>query len=239
MTFDAHRFGTSTRMPVVNIKRKMKIDFSSLQRARALIRAFFLWIYWMRWEEWFGLSNRSVFFPDSLSSRPCRLRLRGFLISADPFNFDCMLDCHSKCLSACEAHLSVAAANLKLSKHRAVRVEKKRNRNKTKCPQLLISLTRFLRSLHNMKIEAKKNYTLKPRVVLPDSYVKGKLSKLSDRFASIECVIVNELPSTARCVALGFGMFQFDRKKSVYMGWREPALILNIRSWPAMSVRMK
>lgn len=29
-----------------------------------------------------------------------------------------------------------------------------------------------------MKIEAKKNYTLKPRVVLPDSYVKGKSQKL-------------------------------------------------------------
>lgn len=29
-------------------------------------------------------------------------------------------------------------------------------------------------SLHTMKIEAKKNYTLKPRVVLPDSYVKGE-----------------------------------------------------------------
>lgn len=29
-----------------------------------------------------------------------------------------------------------------------------------------------------MKIEAKKNYTLRPRVVLPDSYVKGKPKKL-------------------------------------------------------------
>lgn len=36
----------------------------------------------------------------------------------------------------------------------------------------------FIRSLHKGKIEAKKNYTLKPRVVLPDSYVKGKQQRL-------------------------------------------------------------
>lgn len=42
---------------------------------------------------------------------------------------------------------------------------------------LSISFSFGSNSLHNMKIEAKKNYTLKPRVVLPDSYVKGKSEK--------------------------------------------------------------
>lgn len=32
----------------------------------------------------------------------------------------------------------------------------------------------FRFSFHNTYIEAKKNYTLRPRVVLPDSYVKGE-----------------------------------------------------------------
>lgn len=41
-------------------------------------------------------------------------------------------------------------------------------------------------SLQNMKIEAKKNYTLKPRVVLPDSYVKGKSEKLLYEFEHLK-----------------------------------------------------
>lgn len=35
-------------------------------------------------------------------------------------------------------------------------------------------LLHLRRSFHNTYIEAKKNYTLRPRVVLPDSYVKGE-----------------------------------------------------------------
>lgn len=30
-------------------------------------------------------------------------------------------------------------------------------------------------SFHHTYVETKKNYTLRPRVVLPDSYVKGEL----------------------------------------------------------------
>lgn len=37
-------------------------------------------------------------------------------------------------------------------------------------------MLRFV-SFHHTYVEAKKNYTLRPRVVLPDSYVKGELWK--------------------------------------------------------------